>query len=74
MYRAVTRGIQVTVTPSFLPDRSSPEEARYFWAYRIEIVNLGKVTVQLKTTGESPTRSGGCRRCAAPASSASSRC
>ena len=49
MYRAVTHDIQVTVTPSFLPDRSSAEHARYFWAYKIEIVNLGKVTVQLKT-------------------------
>jgi ApaG protein len=49
MYRAVTRGIQVTVTPSYLADRSSPEDSRYFWAYTIEIVNLGKVTVQLKT-------------------------
>lgn len=49
MYRAVTRGIQVTVTPSYLADRSSAEDDRYFWAYRIEIVNHGTVTVQLKT-------------------------
>ncbi|HVT56233.1 MAG TPA: Co2+/Mg2+ efflux protein ApaG [Xanthobacteraceae bacterium] len=49
MYRAVTHDIQVTVTPSFLPDRSSAENARFFWAYKIEIVNLGKATVQLKT-------------------------
>lgn len=49
MYRAVTRGIQVTVTPRYLADKSSPEQGRYFWAYTIEIKNLGKVTVQLKT-------------------------
>ena len=49
MYRAVTRDIQVTVTPSYLADKSSAEHARFFWAYKIEIVNLGKVTVQLKT-------------------------
>lgn len=49
MYRAVTRDIQVTVTPRFLADRSSPEDDRYFWAYSIEIMNLGAVTVQLKT-------------------------
>ncbi len=49
MYRAVTQNIQVTVTPSFLPDKSSAEQARFFWAYKIEIVNLGQVTVQLKT-------------------------
>ena len=49
MYRAVTRGIQVTVKPQFLTDRSSAEDDRFFWAYTIEIANLGKVTVQLKT-------------------------
>ena len=49
MYQAVTRGIQVTVKPQFLADRSSAEDDRFFWAYTIEIANLGKVTVQLKT-------------------------
>lgn len=49
MYRATTNGIQVTVTPKYLPDRSSAEDSRYFWAYTIEIVNKGSVTVQLKT-------------------------
>ena len=49
MYRAVTQNIQVTVTPSYLPDKSSAEHARFFWAYKIEIVNLGDITVQLKT-------------------------
>jgi ApaG protein len=49
MYRALTRGIQVTVTPKYLADKSSPEQERYFWAYTIEIKNLGDVTVQLKT-------------------------
>jgi ApaG protein len=49
MYQAVTRGIQVTVMPQFLADRSSAEDDRFFWAYTIEIANLGKVTVQLKT-------------------------
>jgi ApaG protein len=49
MYRATTRGIQVTVTPQYLADRSSAEDNRYFWAYTIEIVNKSDVTVQLKT-------------------------
>jgi ApaG protein len=48
MYRAVTRGIQVSVTPHYMAERSSVEVERYFWAYTIEIVNLGTVTVQLK--------------------------
>ncbi len=49
MYRAVTRNIEVAVTPRFMPDRSSPEAGHYFWAYTIEISNLGNETVQLKT-------------------------
>jgi ApaG protein len=49
MYRAVTREIEVTVTPQFLPDRSSVEKRYYFWAYTIEITNRGTETVQLKT-------------------------
>ena len=47
-YRAVTRGIQITVTPRYLAERSSVEDDRYFWAYTIEIVNMGPTTVQLK--------------------------
>ena len=49
MYRAVTRNIEVTVTPHFLAERSSPENGHFFWAYTIEISNLGQQTVQLKT-------------------------
>ena len=49
MYRAVTRDIQVTVKPQYLADRSSAEEGRFFWAYTVEIVNLGTVTVQLRS-------------------------
>ena len=49
MYQAVTRKIAVTVSPRFLPERSSSEESRYFWAYTIEIRNGGDTTVQLKT-------------------------
>ncbi|MBB3773114.1 ApaG protein [Angulomicrobium tetraedrale] len=47
MYRATTRGVQVTVTPRFSPERSNPERSQYFWAYTVEIVNLGTETVQL---------------------------
>ena len=32
-----------------MPERSSSEESRYFWAYTIEIRNYGDITVQLKT-------------------------
>ncbi|HEY5306162.1 MAG TPA: Co2+/Mg2+ efflux protein ApaG [Pseudolabrys sp.] len=49
MYRAVTRKIEVTVTPRFVSERSSPGNSYYFWAYSIDIANRGIETVQLKT-------------------------
>jgi ApaG protein len=49
MYRAVTRSIEVVVTPRFIADRSSPENNYFFWAYTIAITNHGAETVQLKT-------------------------
>ncbi len=49
MYQTVTRHIEVTVTPKFLPERSSQEKSYFFWAYTIEISNRSKETVQLKT-------------------------
>ncbi len=49
MYRAVTRKIEVTVTPRFVSERSSPNNGFYFWAYTVNIANLGGETVQLKT-------------------------
>src|SRR5271170_4066667 len=49
MYRTVTRNIEVMVTPRFVPDRSSPDNSYFFWAYTISITNNGGETVQLKT-------------------------
>jgi ApaG protein len=49
MYRAVTRQIEVTVEPNFMPERSSAEKSRYFWSYTIVITNNGNETVQLRT-------------------------
>jgi ApaG protein len=49
MYQAMTRNIEVTVSPRFLPERSSIEKSYYFWAYTVEISNRGTTTVQLKT-------------------------
>jgi ApaG protein len=48
MYSQTTRSITVTVTPSYLDDQSSPEVARYLWAYRVRIENHGADTVQLR--------------------------
>ncbi|MDF2813280.1 MAG: Co2+/Mg2+ efflux protein ApaG [Microvirga sp.] len=49
MYKAVTRGISVTVTPRYMPEESSPQEERYFFAYTVEIVNTGEERVQLRS-------------------------
>lgn len=49
MYSAVTRDIEVTVSPRFMSDRSAPEKGQFFWAYTIEISNNSGETVQLKT-------------------------
>jgi ApaG protein len=49
MYRAVTRDIEVTVEPNYLPDKSSAEDGRYFWSYTVVISNIGAETVQLRT-------------------------
>ena len=47
MYRAVTRQIEVTVEPNFMPENSAT--GRYFWSYTIVITNTGDQTVQLRT-------------------------
>jgi ApaG protein len=47
MYKTVTHDIRVTVEPEFMDDRSQPDRGRYFWAYHIEITNLGQRTAQL---------------------------
>ena len=49
MYRAITRQIEVTVEPNFMPDRSDAEERQFFWSYTIVITNDGPETVQLRT-------------------------
>jgi len=49
MYRETTRAIQVTVEPSFVEAESSPENGHYFWAYKIEIQNLGGEVVRLRS-------------------------
>jgi ApaG protein len=49
MYRAVTRQIEVTVEPNFLPEESSVDKGEYFWSYTIVITNSGTETVRLRT-------------------------
>ena len=47
MYRAVTHDIEVSVEPFFIPERSQPDENRYFWAYRVTIANQSERLVKL---------------------------
>jgi ApaG protein len=44
---AITRGIAVSVEPTYLEANSSPATSRYLWAYRVTIENHGRETVQL---------------------------
>jgi ApaG protein len=46
-YRAITRGIAVSVEPTYLEAHSSPHSSQYVWAYRVTIENQGLETVQL---------------------------
>ena len=44
---ALTRGIRVQVRSFFVPERSAPDEQRWFFAYQITISNEGDETAQL---------------------------
>jgi ApaG protein len=46
-YRAITRGILVSVLPTYLEAKSSPANSQHFWAYRVTIENQSPETVQL---------------------------
>ena len=46
-YKAITKGIAVSVLPTYLEAQSSPDSSQYFWAYRVTIENQGHETVQL---------------------------
>jgi ApaG protein len=47
MSDAITRGVRVRVESRYVPERSSPPQGYYFFAYRIQISNEGEETVQL---------------------------
>ncbi len=46
-YAETTAGVTVRVNPSYLPDQSDPESARFVWAYHIRIENGSNRDVQL---------------------------
>jgi ApaG protein len=47
IYKATTRGIEVTVSAVYLEDQSEPENNAWVWAYQVRIDNKGSETVQL---------------------------
>ena len=47
MSDTTTNGIRIQVKTQFLPDRSSPGDDQYVFAYHIKISNLGKEVAQL---------------------------
>src|SRR5262249_14261717 len=49
MSSTVTEGIEVTVRPSFWPERSSPESGQFAFAYAVQIANVGSAPAQLKS-------------------------
>src|SRR3954468_19308507 len=42
-----TNGIRVSAEPFYVADRSAPEEARFVFAYRMRIENVGEQAAQL---------------------------
>ncbi|MBL8677669.1 MAG: Co2+/Mg2+ efflux protein ApaG [Myxococcales bacterium] len=49
MSNAVTRGIRVSVKCKYLPERSSPSQKQYVFAYTVRISNEGAETAQLRS-------------------------
>lgn len=47
MYYEMTQGIEVEVSPEYLPKESSPENSQFVFAYHITIRNKGETEVQL---------------------------
>ncbi len=47
MYVEITQDIEVRVEPLYVADQSRPDESYYFFAYKVQIKNLGKKPVQL---------------------------
>ncbi len=48
-FEAVTRGVTVRVSVSYLPEQSQPRHGRWFWSYHIRVENGGEAAVQLLT-------------------------
>jgi len=49
MSSAITNGIRVTVSSSYVPAQSTPKTHRYVFAYTVRITNEGTEAAQLKS-------------------------
>jgi ApaG protein len=49
MYERVTKGIEVSVRPTFLENQSDPSDDLYVWSYTVRIHNRSRETVRLRT-------------------------
>lgn len=47
MSKTITRDIEISVLPAWLPERSNLAKSEYFFVYQIQITNHGEDTVQL---------------------------
>ena len=49
MSSASTESIRITVEPAYWPERSAPEAGQFAFLYKVEILNEGSETAQLKS-------------------------
>jgi ApaG protein len=47
MYYEITQGVEVQVTPEYMPNESNISESSYLFSYHITITNQGETEVQL---------------------------
>jgi ApaG protein len=49
MYERVTKGIKVSVRPTFLEGQSDPDDNLFVWSYTVRIHNGSRESVRLRT-------------------------
>ncbi|WP_169567132.1 Co2+/Mg2+ efflux protein ApaG [Sneathiella limimaris] len=47
-YKKTTKGVEINVVPTFLANRSEPENSLYIWSYHIRIINHSDQTMTLR--------------------------
>jgi len=49
MYERITKGIRVSVRPTYLEGHSDPDDDLYVWSYTVKIHNGSRESVRLRT-------------------------